>query len=369
MRKNLLRLLVGTVTGSLAVAAGAAGVHADEAGDEYKVLVVGKTLGFRHGSIVPATSAIIELGQDNGFSVDVWDDRQPDRTLATTPFTSAEDLNQYATIVFVSTVDGTNDLNPARPTVLDEDELAAFRGYIQAGGGFVGIHGASDSMHTVPWYGGLVGGDAYFRNHPAQQTAVKHVEDPTHPSTEFLPTQWVRFDEWYNFTNNPRDVVRVLLTLDETSYNPGFGAMGDHPIAWCHNYEGGRSWYTAGGHRDDNFSEPLFLQHILGGVEWTAGITSGGGDCVTFYEVGNLVADVEAAGGVLNAVAARNVRKHLDEAEAAAADGDRTSAVKELSVAKVLAGALVRNTDDRDVLIGKLDDLIEWQEGLAEHGA
>ncbi|HEX6338964.1 MAG TPA: ThuA domain-containing protein [Jiangellaceae bacterium] len=366
MKQTVRRLIAALGSGLLVLGLAAAVAPPSQADDEYKVLVVGKTLGFRHSSIDEGTAAVIELGQENGFTVDVWDPAQPGLTLPSTPFTSAEDLAQYATVVFISTVDGTN-FDPNRATLLNQDELAAYQGYIQAGGGFVGVHGASDSMHFVPWYGGLVGGDAYFRNHPAQQTATLRLEDPTHPSTGSIPAEWTLFEEWYNFKNNPRDVVRVLLTLDETSYNPGFGAMGeDHPYSWCHNYDGGRSWYTALGHREDTLADPTFRAHLLGGIEWTAGVASGGGDCVTFYEVSNLVDDLAAAGGVLNDVAAKNITKHLDLAEAAADSGDHALALEELHTAQVLTGALVKDGEDSATLAGKIGDLMEWQQGLAD---
>ena len=371
MKRSIRHLIAGLSGGALALGLVAATAPASQADDEYQVLVVGKTLGFRHSSIDEGTQAVIEIGQANGFTVDVWDPAQPGVTLPSTPFTSAEDLAKYATVVFISTVDGTNPpfgLN--RPSLLDADELAAYQGYIQNGGGYVGVHGASDSMHNRPWYGGLVGGNAYFRNHPAQQNATLVVEDPTHPSSAVLPAEWTLFEEWYNFTNNPREVVRVLLTLDESSYNPGSGAMGeDHPYVWCHNYDGGRSWYSALGHREGTFADPLFRDHLLGGIEWTAGVTSGGGDCVTFYEVGNLVDDLAAAGGVLNEVAAKNIAKHLEMAEAAADAGDRNLALDELQVAQVLAGALIPDSATSDLIAGKIADLAEWQQGLADAGA
>ncbi len=231
---------------------------------DYEILVVGKTLGFRHSHIDDTTNVLIDMGATNGFSVDVWDPRQPDLTLDSTPFTSAADLAKYATIVFVSPVDGTNNQDPARPRLLDDDELAAFQGYIHDGGGFVGLHAATDAMHAIPWYSQLTGGGARFRNHPAQQTATMRVESPAHPSTEILPLAWERFDEWYNFTTNPREDVHVLLTLDESTYNGG--SMGDdHPIAWCQNFEGGRSWYEGAGHTDASYTDPLFVEHLLKG--------------------------------------------------------------------------------------------------------
>lgn len=372
--KNPLSLLsTGLCAGALLLAgatlapAGAesGAVSAPAADEPYKVLVVGKTLGFRHSHIDETTNAVIALGREHGFTVDVWDpptgrsSGQPALTMATTPFTSTEALSQYATILFASPVDGTNDRNPARARTLDDAELAAFQGYIRQGGGFVGLHAATDEMHAVPWFGRLTGGSARFRNHPAQQTATMVVESPEHPSTTMLPKQWVRFDEWYNFTANPREDVHVLLTLDESTYNPGSGAMGaDHPIAWCHNFEGGRSWYEGAGHVDASYSDPLFLEHLLGGIEWTAGVVEGGGDCVTFPEVEELTADL-SDGGNRNARLSEDVADYLASAEAAAAEGDHARAAHLLTKAKGKAHGL----QDAD-LVAKLGDLVEWQRGL-----
>jgi cytochrome c len=228
-----------------------------QGGDQPRVLVFSETAAFRHGSIPTGRAAIQQLGQENGFLVDATED--------SAQFTDAN-LARYDAVVWLST---TGD-------VLNDEQQAAFERYIQGGGGYVGIHSASDTEYDWPWYGGLVG--AYFRNHPAQQTADLVVSDSAHPSTASLPTEWTRFDEWYNFQTNPRGNVHVLLTIDERSYSPGSGAMGsDHPMAWCHAYDGGRAWYTALGHTNQSFGEPLFRQHILGGIKWAAGMA--GGDC------------------------------------------------------------------------------------------
>ena len=110
------------------------------------------------------------------------------------------------------------------------------------------------------------------RAHPQIQRATIHLEDPTHPSTKGLPALWERTDEWYNFRSNPRGAVKVLATLDETTYSGG--SMGaDHPIAWCNEVDGGRSWYTAMGHTKESYAEPLFRLHLLGGIESAAGAT------------------------------------------------------------------------------------------------
>ena len=363
MRHPLRRLAgVGTFVGALALAASVA--TPSQAAPEpdtveaapYKVLVVGKTLGFRHSHIDDTTNAVIALGQQHGFTVDVWDPVQTTLTMASTPFTTAESLGQYKTILFASPVDGTNNQDPARPRLLNDTELAALQGYIHNGGGFVGLHAATDAMHAVPWYSRLTGGSARFRNHPAQQTATMRVESPTHPSTEMLPKEWIRFDEWYNFTANPRADVHVLLTLDESTYNGGsMGAA--HPIAWCHNFEGGRSWYEGAGHVDAAYSDPTFLAHLLGGIEWTAGVVEGGGDCVTFKEVNGL--NDAAEGSVRADKLSADVTAYLAEAEAAHEEGRHAAAAHVLQQAKGKAHGL-----QDEVLVAKIADLIEWQEGL-----
>jgi type 1 glutamine amidotransferase len=216
-----------------------------------RILVFSKTVGFRHSSIEPGIAALRDLGAANRFEVDATEDAGQ--------FTTAN-LSRYKAVVFLST---TGD-------VLNGEQQAAFMTYVRNGGGFVGIHAAADTEHGWPWYGELVG--AYFARHPDPAQARIRVEDRDHPSTRTLPDPWNRFDEWYDFQQNPRSQgVTVLLTLDETSY-PG-GQMGDdHPIAWYHEHEGGRAWYTAGGHRDASFSEPKFLEHLLGGIRYAAGL-------------------------------------------------------------------------------------------------
>ena len=182
-----------------------------QATDEPRVLVFSKTAAFRHGSIPAGVQAIRELGTANQFAVDATEDAAA--------FTD-ENLARYDAVVWLST---TGD-------VLDAPQQAAFERYIQAGGGYAGVHAASDTEYTWNWYGGLVG--AYFSGHPDPQSATVEVADHAHPSTKHLPARWTRSDEWYNFQSNPRGKVHVLATLDETTYTGG-GMGTDHPIAWC----------------------------------------------------------------------------------------------------------------------------------------
>jgi len=190
----------------------------------FAVLVFSKTAGFRHDSIPAGIAAIRQLGQQNGFTVDATEDAAA--------FTDTN-LARYQAVVWLST---TGD-------VLDATQQSAFERYIHAGGGYAGVHAAADTEYDWAWYGRLVG--AYFNSHPAIQQATVKVEDHSHPSTASLPDSWTRTDEWYNFRTDPRANVHVLASLDETTYQPGTGAMGDHPTAWCQNFEGGRSWYRA----------------------------------------------------------------------------------------------------------------------------
>ena len=237
-RLFLLLCLTGILPGKL---------HAfQEANDGLKkVLVFTKTEGYRHGSISEGVALIRRLGKRNGFQVD--------HTGNAGKFNS-ENLKRYALVIFLST---TGD-------VLDVAQQNAFEAYIREGGSFMGIHAAADTEYDWNWYGALVGG--YFESHPEPQEASVVVRDKEHPSTNMLPESWSRMDEWYNYKSLHAD-LHVLLTLDESSYQGGTNGS-FHPIAWCHEFDGGRSFYTGFGHSDAAFGEPLVVSHILGGIQW-----------------------------------------------------------------------------------------------------
>ena len=235
------------------------GVAAESGDPRFSVLVFSKTTGFRHDSIPQGIAALEALGAEHGFAVD--------RTEDAARFSDAV-LARYKVVVFLNTTGN----------ILDVGEKAAFERYIRSGGGFVGIHSASDTEYGWPWYGRLVG--TWFASHPQIQRATVHIANPDHPSMKGLPLLWERTDEWYNFRSNPPGTVQVLATLDEATYSGG--AMGaDHPIVWCQEIDGGRSWYTAMGHTKESYAEPLFRLHLLGGIESAAGLArdckNGGG--------------------------------------------------------------------------------------------
>ena len=222
-----------------------------EAAPRFSVLLFSKTdtAGFRHASISEGIQAFRALGHAHYFAVEATEDASV--------FT-AERLSSYDAVVFLNT---SGD-------VLNEAQQAAFERYIRGGGGFMGVHGASATEYDWTWYEGLVG--AFFDDHPEVQEATVRVVNDAHPSTLHLPDRWMRTDEWYNFRTDPSDSVEVLLALDEATYDGG--TMGaSHPVAWLREYDGGRSFYTALGHTEAAYSDPLFRRHLLKGLEWAAG--------------------------------------------------------------------------------------------------
>lgn len=219
------------------------------------ILAFTRTQGFRHDSIPAGLTGLAQLASAHAFGLSATEDA--------TQF-SDQALSPFSAVVFLST---TGD-------VLDQAQQAALERYIAAGHGYVGIHAAADCEYDWPFYGELVG--SYFAGHSLIVPASVNVEPVSHPSLSGLASPWLRTDEWYGFRTNPRDqpTVTVLLTVDETSFDPGQGSMGgDHPVAWYHPYAGGRAFYTALGHTAESFNDPALLGHLLGGIQWAGGIS------------------------------------------------------------------------------------------------
>ncbi|GAA3563317.1 ThuA domain-containing protein [Snuella lapsa] len=212
------------------------------------VLVFSKTAGFRHGSIESGIAALKKLGAENQFKVVASEDAA---------YFVEDSLKQFSAVIFLNT---TGD-------ILNQAQQADFERYIQSGGGFVGVHAATDTEYDWPWYNKLVG--AYFKNHPHIQKAKLNVIDKSHPSTKFMDDTWSKEDEWYNFRDiNPE--INVLIKIDETSYKGG--TNGDnHPISWYHEYDGGRAFYTEMGHTNETYTNPTYLKHLLGGITYAIG--------------------------------------------------------------------------------------------------
>lgn len=221
---------------------------------KHGVLVFSKTNGYRHGSIEAGISAIESLGRLHGWTVVNTENGA---------FFNPDYLSRFKVVVFLSTTG----------TVLTPEQKKHFEAFVENGGGYVGIHAAADTEYQWHWYKALLG--TYFRDHtffPQFPKAEVVIEDTTHPAVSCLPKRWVRTDEWYNFSHNPRyaEGVKVLATLNENSYDKGvFGGMGsDHPIIWTNTVGKGRMIYTGIGHASKTFSEKLVLQHLTGAIEW-----------------------------------------------------------------------------------------------------
>jgi cytochrome c len=214
--------------------------------EKKKILIFSKTKGYRHESIDTGKVALIELGKKNDIEVDTTEDAS---------LFNEENLKKYRAVVFLST---TMD-------VLDPVQQADFKRFIEAGGGFVGIHAAADTEYEWHWYGKLLG--AYFKSHPKQQQATLKKVKPFGPNT--LPETWSRWDEWYNYKKISPD-INVIYNLDETSYQGGENGE-NHPIAWYHEFEGGRSFYTGLGHTKESYADSLFMDHVLQGIQYAIG--------------------------------------------------------------------------------------------------
>lgn len=237
----------------------------------FSVLVFSRTEGYRHDSIEAGINALKDLATSSHassvpFNVDATED-----AIVFNPAT----LAQYRVIVFLQSSGEFFD---------NELQLDALKQFVRAGGGIVGVHCASTGLPSSEWYGRLIGG--VFTHHPEPQSAVVVVEDPGHPilsrgtalasqvaGGRGMEFQW--HDEWYNFKTNPRaqDGLHVLLTVRETSYEGGhLGA--DHPIAWCHEFEGGRVFYTALGHFDQAYHDLSFMGQMINAIIWAARLSS-----------------------------------------------------------------------------------------------
>ncbi len=244
-----MRFVVLSVFGLLATTA----VHAEQ----FNALLFSKTAGWHHESILEGVKAIRNLGALHDFTVFWTED-------ASRVFNDKE-LKKYQVVIFLST---TGD-------ALNAEQQAAFERYIKAGGGFVGIHAAADTEYDWPWYTKMVG--HMFHIHPAVQTATIQVLNPDFPGMDRFAKRFLATEEWYEY-DAPRTKLNYLLSVDEKTYKPyakwgpkegkGMGSL--HPIAWYHEYDGGRAFYTGLGHLPATFTDTNFLHHVYGGIYWAA---------------------------------------------------------------------------------------------------
>ena len=218
-----------------------------------QVLVFSKSLDFVHPSVPAGIVAMKKLGVDYGFKVDQTDDAT---------YFNDDSLAKYDAVVFLNNC-------AIGETLLTDPEKAAFERFIRGGGGYAGIHCASSIHQLWTWYTLLVG--AVVETHTNVTPGIIHVEDHYHLSTAALPDTFSHVEEYYIWKAMPAPLwlsepsqVKVLMTLQEHSA----GVKAGWPLSWYHEYDGGRSWYTALGHTEESYKEPLVLAHMLGGIRY-----------------------------------------------------------------------------------------------------
>jgi len=217
-----------------------------------KVLYVTHSAGFVHGSITISKRVIDDVGRRNGlFDVVSTEDLS---------FLSAERLREFDAVFFFTS--GELPLSDAQKRALLD--------FVRAGGGFGGVHSATDTLYQWAEYGELIG--AYFDGHPWVHEATVDVEDPGHPATRGLGTSFRFTEEFYQFRSFSRDRVRVLLTLDPKTINLAAEGVNrrdeDFAVAWCRPFGQGRSFYTALGHFDETWLDPRFQNLLEGAFRW-----------------------------------------------------------------------------------------------------
>ncbi|MBS9525557.1 ThuA domain-containing protein [Litoribacter alkaliphilus] len=215
---------------------------------QFKAIAISTTEGFRHESIESGVEGLRKLAKENFFLLDHTEDID---------IFASERLHEYDVIILLNTTG----------EIFLEPHQEGFKKFVRDGKGVVGIHSATDTAYEWEWFTKLIG--AQFSSHPEIQTAKVKTKDNSHASTLHLPAEWLWTDEWYNFKNFNED-VKVLLEVDPESYDTGDKNITHHPIAWHHEYDGGRVFYTALGHVNHAYQSQIFLQHLMGGIWYAA---------------------------------------------------------------------------------------------------
>ncbi len=223
------------------------------------VLYFSCTKGFRHSTCAYAKPIITRLGEESGAfrALCSEDPRVINETF----------LENIDCIVFGNSTG----------SFLDDAQKAALLDYVRAGGGFVGIHAATDSHYDWPEYPDLVGG--WFDGHPWNETVTIKIEVPDHPACEPVDKPWAIADEIYQQRDWSRDEVCVLMSLDPNGTDFTKGGIKredrDFGIAWCKRFGEGRSFYTGLGHREEVWDNPMYQAHLLNGILWAMGVMDG----------------------------------------------------------------------------------------------
>ena len=226
------------------------------------VLVFSKTNRFRHkDGIRGGLEALRSIAADQSMGIFATENGA---------VFNDDSLARFDVVVFLN---ATGDM-------LNADQERAFQEWLEAGGGWLGIHAAGDGSHAEwGWYmENLIG--AEFTAHilgPQFQTATVRTERPEHPISRDLPLAWEAEEEWYSWASSPREKgFMVHAVVDEDTYEPVQNllgrrtslAMGDHPVAWSNCVGQGRSFYTALGHTAVAFEQPQFRTQLANALRW-----------------------------------------------------------------------------------------------------
>jgi type 1 glutamine amidotransferase len=214
--------------------------------------------GYVHDNIASAVACIQQLGKTNNFKVDVSDDPNV--------FTEAN-LKKYQLLIFTST---NNDV------FTNDEQRVQFRRYIEAGGGFVGVHSVTGTERNWTWFKMMLG-ETFSWHASFQKFSIKNLA-PSHPSMKGVPSLWTKEDECY-FGKELYPGIQVLMAHDLSSLDTTQKAMivknagsfaNYYPAVWCQNFEGGNIWVTALGHAKENYLEPVYINHLLQGIKYIA---------------------------------------------------------------------------------------------------
>jgi type 1 glutamine amidotransferase len=233
--------------------------------DRPAILVLNKTNGFIHVDALPAGDAMLrKIAEQQGWDIYITDNAATH---------NKDDLQRFKAIIW----------NNVSGDVLTQEQRVAFRGWLEQGGAWVGLHASGgDFSYKWDWYVNTLIG-AQFVGHtmsPQFQDADVLVSDSQENITAHLESPWkVPNEEWYAFDRNPSDAgYEVLLTLDEDSYITkgktfiGQDSMeGEHPITWRHAPGRGRVFYTAIGHQGATYSIPEYQELVTNGIRWAMG--------------------------------------------------------------------------------------------------
>ena len=159
------------------------------------------------------------------------------------------------------------------PKIDTEGLRKSFMDWVNAGGGVIGIHAATDCSYKWKEYGVMMGG--YFAGHPWHMPVPIKNDDPKNPiNAAFEGKGFTVTDEIYQFNRGvySREKLRVLLSLDMTKLKKKGGRKdNDYAISWVNTHGKGRVFYCSLGHRGEIFWNPLVLKHYLAGIQWALG--------------------------------------------------------------------------------------------------